>query len=75
MPPTEPQATRPSHSAPLGVPMLHVAYRLVELQIQLPQIDPDATVHGDTRVVGPAPDVGGLLLRLIIISIVSSYRP
>lgn len=75
MQPTEPQATRPGHSVPLGLPMLHVAYQLVELQIQLPQSRPRCTLRRDTRVVGPAPDVGGLLLRLIRISILSSYCP
>lgn len=47
----------------------------MELQIQLPQSRPRCTLRRDTRVVGPAPDVGGLLLRLIRISILSSYCP
>lgn len=37
--------------------VLQVGYQLLELQIQLPKIDPDAPLHGGTRAAEPPPDV------------------
>lgn len=51
--PAEPQATRPGHILPLRLPVPQVAYWLMELQIQFPEIDPDATLHGDTEATEP----------------------
>lgn len=55
--PAGPRATRPSHILLSLLLMLQVTYQLLELQIQFPKIDPDATPPGDTGAVEPTPDV------------------
>ena len=37
--------------------MRQVDYQLMELQIQFPKIDPDATLRGGTGAAEPTPDV------------------